>query len=203
MTVLQIEHPDVFQKFMKGYHVIRRSDKFWAGLGCDLVIEQTLMRSLKSTGGLTPGSGMTEHQRAIWTMSSPVSSSYNCAMQAFWEMRYRTSEQHKEATSAKIESDRVDRTKLATTLGLYSPFSDEITLRNIITGMNANDDVNVHNLFPVGMETIAKMEGQLIFSYSHKRNTKVKMLASAKAVKVEDNRTIEPSFLFQRFMVVS
>ena len=157
---------------MKGYHVIPRSDKFWAGLGCDLVIEQTLMRSLKSPWGLTPGSGMTEHQRAIWTMSSPVSSSYSCAKQAFWEMRYRTSEQHKEATSAKIESDRVDRTKLATTLRLYSPFSDEITLRNIITGMNANDDVNVHNLFPIGMETIAKMEGQLIFSYSHKTEHK-------------------------------
>ena len=96
MTVLEIEHPDVFQKFMQGYHVIRRSDKFWAGLGCDLVIEQTLMRSLKSTGGLTRGSGMTEHLM----MSSPVSSAYNCAMQQFCEMRYTSSEQHKEETLA-------------------------------------------------------------------------------------------------------
>ena len=38
----------------------------------DLVIEQTLMRSLKSTGGLTRGSGMTEDMINLWTLSAPV-----------------------------------------------------------------------------------------------------------------------------------
>ncbi len=52
------KQPDVYRKFINGFHVIRRSDKFWSGLSSDLVIEQTLMRSLKSTGGLTRGSGM-------------------------------------------------------------------------------------------------------------------------------------------------
>lgn len=203
MMALEIENPEVFQKFMHGYHVIRRSEKFWTGLGCDLVIEQTLMRSLKSTGGLTRGSGMSEHQRAIWTMSSPVSSAYNFAMQEFCGMRYTTSEQHKEVATARIARDAEDRTKLATTLGLYSPFSDEKTLRNIITGINADDDVNVHNLFTVGMDAVVKMGDQLIFSYSHKRNSKVKTLASAKAVKVAEDRTIDPALLFQRFLVVS
>ena len=91
MTALRSEQPDVYKKFMEGYHVIRRSDKFWAGLSSDLVIEQTLMRSLESTGDLTRGSGMTEHERVIWTMSSHVSSAYNCAMQEFCDMRYTTS----------------------------------------------------------------------------------------------------------------
>ena len=203
MKALKIENRDVFKKFMRGYHVIRRSNTFWAGLGCDLVIEQTLMRSLKSTGGLTRGSGMSEHQRAIWTMSSPVSSAYNFAMQEFCEMRYTTSEQHKESTTARIVRDKEDLTKLATVLGHYTPFSDETTLRNIITGINADDDVNVHDLFTVGRATVTKMEGQFIFSYSHKRNTKVKTLASARAVKVAEDRTIDPALLFQRFLVVS
>ena len=44
----------------KGFHVIRRSDRFWAGLSSDLVIEQVLMRSVKSSGGLTHGRGMAE-----------------------------------------------------------------------------------------------------------------------------------------------
>ncbi len=47
----------------------------------DLVVEQTLMRSLKSTGGLTRGSGMTEDMRNLWTLSVPVTSEYNSAMQ--------------------------------------------------------------------------------------------------------------------------
>ncbi|XP_041369943.1 sperm receptor for egg jelly-like [Gigantopelta aegis] len=46
-------------------NIIRSSDHFWAHLGSDLVIEQTLMRPLKSTDGLTRGSGMTEEQTCI------------------------------------------------------------------------------------------------------------------------------------------
>src|SRR6218665_3422664 len=68
MGQLHINHPDVFRKFENGYHFIRRSNQFWAGLSSDLVIEQTLMRSLKTCGCLTRGSGLSDEQRALWTM---------------------------------------------------------------------------------------------------------------------------------------
>ena len=61
MANLQKTHPVLYSKFKAGYHVVRRSDKFRSGLGCDLTIKQTLMRSLKTSGGLTRGSGMSEH----------------------------------------------------------------------------------------------------------------------------------------------
>ena len=51
MLQLPIDHPTVYQAFMSGNHVVRRSDRVWAGLSTDLVIEQVLMRSVKSTGG--------------------------------------------------------------------------------------------------------------------------------------------------------
>ena len=60
MGELPIKHPEIHNQFERGFHVIRCSDQFWAGLGCDLVIEQILMRPLKGTGGLTHGSGMTK-----------------------------------------------------------------------------------------------------------------------------------------------
>ena len=41
---------------------------YWAGLSTDLVIEQVLMRSIKSTGGLTRGRGMAEIQRLLWLL---------------------------------------------------------------------------------------------------------------------------------------
>ena len=200
---LETEHPAVYLKFMNGFHVIRRTNQYWAGLGSDLVIEQTLMRSLKSTGGLTRGSGMTEHQRAVWTMSAPISSTYNLAMQDFNNTMYTTSEQHKETTDARIERDRTDLEKLATKLEEHSPFSGETTLRNIITGINADKDVNVQDLFIVGRDTVKQMEGQSVFSYLFKRKSKVKTLASARAIKVSDDRTNDPALLFQRFLVVS
>ena len=50
---LESQHPHVHMSFKLGKHVIRRSDCYWAGLSSDLVIEQVLMRSVKTTGGLT------------------------------------------------------------------------------------------------------------------------------------------------------
>jgi hypothetical protein len=116
MNELESKHPLVLRAFELGRHVIRRSDQYWAGLGSDLVIEQTLMRSLKSTGGLTRGNGMSEEQRAVWTMSAPITSKYNIAMQDFVDRCYTTSDQHKEATEARITCDVADTTKLSSKL---------------------------------------------------------------------------------------
>ena len=65
MLRLPETHPDAHRKFMEGYHVVRRSDRFWAGLSPDLIIEQVLMRSIKTHDGLTRGKGMTENQRLV------------------------------------------------------------------------------------------------------------------------------------------
>lgn len=53
MNKLKDDKPDVNEKFLSGYHVIRRSDKFWGGLSCDLVIKQDLMRTMKSSGNMS------------------------------------------------------------------------------------------------------------------------------------------------------
>ena len=83
MLHLQVTHPDVYADFADGHHVIRRSNRFWAGLSCDLVIEQTLMRSLKSIGGLTRGRGIGEEQRLVWALFMPTCASVNNWMQTF------------------------------------------------------------------------------------------------------------------------
>ena len=58
--MLETTNPAVAIPFRNGLdtYVVRRTDKYWVGLGCDIVIEQTLMRILKSNGGLTRGNGM-------------------------------------------------------------------------------------------------------------------------------------------------
>ena len=81
MTDLRTDHPDVYRDFLSGLHVTRRSDQFWAGLSIDLVIEQVLMGSLKTSGGLTRGRGLTEQQRLIWLLSMPACAETNHIMQ--------------------------------------------------------------------------------------------------------------------------
>jgi len=39
---------------------IQRTDNYWVALSPDLVIEQTLMKSVKTSSGLTRRRGMTE-----------------------------------------------------------------------------------------------------------------------------------------------
>ena len=64
MRKLPTKHPWLYKNFIEGgYHTVRRSERLWAGLWTDLVIEQVLMRFLKSRGGLTRGRGMTESVR--------------------------------------------------------------------------------------------------------------------------------------------
>ena len=58
MVKLQQLHPKDYAHFLQGYHVIRQSNRFWAGLPLDLAIEQILMKSVKTTSGLTQGRGI-------------------------------------------------------------------------------------------------------------------------------------------------
>ena len=101
------------------------------------------------------------------------------------------SEQHKEAMSSK----------LATKLKKHSPFLVGKALGNIITGINADSDVNVQDLFSTGKETVTQVEGQAIFSYTHKQKAK----DTCSILHYQDHLGPNhwPALLFQRFLVIS
>ena len=69
MDELSIDFPWLYNLFQQGYYTIRRPNRFWAGLWTGFVIEQSLMRTAKSRGGLTTGRGMTESVRLLWVLS--------------------------------------------------------------------------------------------------------------------------------------
>ena len=72
MKRLKEEESPFYTPQANEFHVIRHSYRFWAGLSSDLAIEQVLMRSLKTTGGLTRGRGMLEVLKLVWLLSIPV-----------------------------------------------------------------------------------------------------------------------------------
>ena len=137
MCKIEETHPKVYEAFMRGHHVSRRSDRFWAVLSTDLVIEQVLMRSVKTTGGLTTGRAMGETQRASWLLSMPACAEINVAMQDLTEINYETSEQHKEMFTARLKRDEKDSKTVLAYLQDRNPFTDDISLRNISTGVVA------------------------------------------------------------------
>jgi len=125
---------------------------------------------------------MTEEQRSLGTMSSPVCSEYNIALQDFNRHAFSTSVQHKEVTEARMKRDLA---KLGKKLESYSPFSaGHPSLRNSITGVVADDNVDVDEFCTVGQKLIDTLIGQLVFIYSFKRQGKAKTLNDTSGVKV-------------------
>ena len=92
MLALPDNNPKVHEAFCDGYHVVQRCNRYWRGLLTDLVIEQVLMRSIKSVVGLTRGRGMTEAQRAHWLLSVPATAEIKPSMQYFTDQKVETSE---------------------------------------------------------------------------------------------------------------
>ena len=203
MSKLKNTHPSVYEQFLAGHYVSRRSDSFWSGVGSDLLIEQTLMRSVDSTGGLTRGSGMTEEMRDTWVLAAPALSEYNMAMQDFTGQTYATSEQHRESTDARKVRDSNDLEKIDTKVKQCQPFSNYNSLRNIVNGLVAAENVNVYSYREIGDKIVGNMIGKSVFDHKFKRKDKAITLGSNSSVKVTPDKVIDPALLFQRFLVIS
>ena len=156
MSHLQDDHPKVYQHFQDGLHVIRRSDCYWAGLSSDLFIEQVLMRSMKTNGGLTRGRGMTEQQRLI-SLSMPACGEVNRAMQELTTVSYNSGEQNKDITQARQSRDWKDTQTLLIYFLERNPFTSDTSLRSICTGVHAHSTVNVDRAEDVGNAILASM----------------------------------------------
>ena len=70
-------------------------------------------------------------------------------MQDPTERSYVTSEQHKELSASQLKRDEIDLRKVAEKLDSVTPFSTDESFRNIITGINANEGVNMQDLFKI------------------------------------------------------
>ena len=204
MSNLETQHPDVQQKFNKGLHVIRRSNRQWAGLSSDLVIEQVLMRSLKTSGGLTRGRGMTEHQRLLWLLSRPACTEVNQAMQELTGVNYNTGEQNKDMTAARQARDWKDTLTVLQYLRERNPFSSDPSLRSIATGMHVHPSVNVDKAVAVGDLILTSMHGTTPAEYTfRKKNQVVTPGMKSSSVKIDGDRIqIDPLLLFQRLTTV-
>ena len=201
MDKLKENYPQVYEHFLDGHHVVRRSDRFWAGLSVDLIIEQVLMRSIKATGGLTRGSGMSETQRAIWTLAMPVCAEVNSAMQDFTGVTYHSSEQHKETSKSRMKRDMEDTISVLTFLESRNPFSQNQCLRSIATGITAEAHINVDNCKAIGSEILQLMKGQLVKNTSFKRKNQASTMGTKTDVKLKDrDNYIDPQLLFQRLL---
>jgi len=200
MQKLPETHPELFDYFMKGYHVIRNSDIYWAGLSTDLVIEQMLMRSLKSVGGLTRGRGMNDVQRAIWILSRPATSDINEYMQMFCGTMYTTSEQHKETNIATRKRDKRDTEVIIEYLYYRNSFNSEAILKSITSGVvsHASDADQARD---IGEKVVLKLVSKTVKEFTFRKKDIVVQMNDKAGIKIDGETVkLDPQLLFQRLV---
>ena len=90
------------------YHAIRRSERDWTGLWSDLVIEQVMMRSIKSRGALTRDRGFNESIGHQWIHTAHYCAVIHQTMSSVTKIVSKGSEQHEELGKSRICRDSTD-----------------------------------------------------------------------------------------------
>ena len=208
MRELKTKYPFVYQCFKeKGYHTVRRSDKYWAGLWTDLTIEQVLMRSTKSRGGITRGRGISESVRLVWLGSMHRRAGVHDAMASLTKLNWVSSEQHVELATSRRQRDMKDMNSFTSWLESHNPFdTTSKELRSISSGLTASEDdsINCDDAENVGRKLQEKLDGACFENVSMKRSEKIRSLTHLRdTVKVQNEKIMfDPFVLFGRLSLL-
>ena len=139
-----------------------------------------------------------------WCLAMLACAEVNRAMQELTGAKYSTSEQNKETGKCRQRCDMKDTHTLLLTLSERNPFDESPSLRNIMTGVNANSDVGVCRAKDIGQKIIDSMTGIPVAKYTFKRSGQVSTLQSKSSVRVDGQVIhVDPELLFQRLIVAS
>ena len=169
MLELPSNYPSLYKSFKEnGYHTIRRSNRYWAGLWSDLVIEQVMMKSIKCRGGLTRGRGMTESVRRQWVFTNHACAAIHYAMTKITNLPLLSSEQHVEMGKTRKERDYKDLLTLYDWLSTHSPFdAADDRLRSISFGITVPDSnclINCDNTEGIGEAIQKDLDGTFLYT---------------------------------------
>ncbi len=204
MGKLEQTHLSVYNRFMQGLFVLRRSDSYWSGIFSDLYIEQVLMGSIKSVGGLTQGRGFDNSNSLVWLLSTPACGEVHKAIQEITTLsNSHTNEIHKDRRKSRMERDLKDMQSILDYFTERKPFgSDRTELHSLSSGIVAEKSVNVDSAKSIGAKIVRSMEGMSVSQFKFKKKEQVVTLASSVYVSVDGEKVeMDPKHLYQRLLV--
>lgn len=148
--------PQEYDAFTKGgYFTIRRTDKAWAGLSRDMVIEQTLNRFFGTD--LKHGRRVTPSVVTRYLLAMPAAFTIMEQLEDYCEIRSSNSEQHVEVERSRIVRDEQDIEKLMFWLDSHNPFDNRSSLVSLSSGVIGGPFINCHMAFEKGEQSMATM----------------------------------------------
>ena len=208
MRELPTDHPWLYHCFTEeGFHTVRRSNRHWAGLWTDLIIEQVMMRSIKSRGGLTRGRGVAETVRLQWIYSMHKCAGVHDAMTTTTNLKHRTSEQHIELGTSRSKRDYEDLRKIQEWFNQYEPFNlNQPKLCSLSSGLTAADDggVNCDQTEPAGAKIHKQLDKVSAIDASIKRSDQVRSLDHLHpGIELDKKKVhVNPTQLFSRLIAI-
>ncbi|KAG1714706.1 Multidrug resistance-associated protein 1 [Nymphon striatum] len=191
-------------------HAVRRSGRFWAGLWSDLVIEQTLMRSIKSSGSLTRGRGFEENVRHLWVSSISYTAAVHEAMSSLSGVKASSSEHHAEMEFKRRSRDYQDCEKFFSWFESRNPFNfEDADLHSLSTGsvsVCGTDNVNCENAESIG-ECIQKSIDEVNFTEAKIKKKdqlcNLNMMTSSIKIGRKNHICVNPTLLFTRLAAIA
>ena len=174
----------------------------------DLIIEQVMMRSLKTSGGITRGRGITESVRQLWIGSMHRTASVHDAMSNLTKAYRKTSEQHIDLSTSRVNRDDNDYKEVLSWFNEHDPFNQDQSLKSLSTGLVANESgkINCDTAELVGYNIQQSLDNNTMNTAKIKRGENVRTLQDLHPFVKLKNQTyvvISPLTLFSRLIAIA
>ena len=134
----------------------------------------------------------------------PACAEINTVMQDFTEISFSTSDQHKDMSSARLKRDEKDSKTILSYLQDRSPFSSDVSLRNICTGVVAQASAYTERAESIGKSILSCMENECAIEYTFKKKNQAVPIEANSTVKIDGEVVqVDPQLLFQRLVTAA
>ncbi|GBM19601.1 hypothetical protein AVEN_107281-1 [Araneus ventricosus] len=142
--MLQLEHlidPSVFRMFIQGFLTVRRSAKFSCRTLTDMIIEQSLMKSMQTDGGISRGRSTQESVINKWVYSMHAMNTVCEGLEDLANVKMDTTDKHVDASDSRVKRDTEDIKKLLEWFLLHDPFPVVEKIISIASGVVGDENV--------------------------------------------------------------
>uniref|UniRef100_A0A2S2PKW0 Uncharacterized protein n=1 Tax=Schizaphis graminum TaxID=13262 RepID=A0A2S2PKW0_SCHGA len=151
-----------------------------------MIIEQTMMKSMKTDGGVARGRSTQESVLSRWVYGMHSMNTVCNGLEELSNVKMNTTDQHVDASDSRLKRDINDQKKLLEWFLIHDPFPYFKKIMSIANGVVGDTTINCHNARKVRIASMNKMIGQTFNNIKLKHADKVPPISISRAVKVHN-----------------